>query len=265
MSAFQAVAVTRLYRIIADQIAGRIRAGDFLPGARIPAERELAEQLQVSRASIREALIALEIEGYVEVRVGTGVFVAQPKDQDFLPATRHKPPTTQRDMEVTHDIGPFDLLAARLLIEPECAALTAQQGTALQLDQIKAAFQAMSFTDSPSMHDRNFHSAIAAACGNAALAASVAHLWNMSEASSLFSRLEDYFVTAKVWETAHAEHSRILEAILDRDPIRARHAMHAHIVGILARLREDFGRDDSVLTDLGVGTLTDRLLHGSRP
>ena len=61
--------------MIADQIVGRIRAGDFPRGSRLPSERELAEQLQVSRASIREALIALEIEGYVEVRVGSGVFV----------------------------------------------------------------------------------------------------------------------------------------------------------------------------------------------
>lgn len=253
MSAFQAVAVTRLYRIIADQIAGRIRAGDFLPGARIPAERELAEQLQVSRASIREALIALEIEGYVEVRVGTGVFVSQLQDQERRKATRPKVPSTQRRMEVTRDVGPFDLLEARLLIEPECAALAAQQGTTAQLEQIKIAFQAMSFTDSPSTHDRNFHSAIAAACGNAALAASVAHLWDMSEASALFSRLEDYFVTAKVWEAASAEHSKILDAVLDRDPIRARHAMNGHLMSILARLREDFGSDDSVLTDSATG------------
>jgi len=75
MSSFHPVSVTRLYRMIADQIASRIRAEDFRPGERLPSERELAEQLQVSRPSIREALIALEIEGYVEVRVGTGVFV----------------------------------------------------------------------------------------------------------------------------------------------------------------------------------------------
>ena len=80
MNTFQAVAVTRLYRMIADQIAGRIRAGDFPRGGRRPSERELAEQLQVSRASIREALIALEIEGYVEVRVGTGVFVTATRE-----------------------------------------------------------------------------------------------------------------------------------------------------------------------------------------
>ena len=56
--------------------------------------------------------------------------------------------------------------------------------------------------------------------------------------------MQDYFVNTKVWEVAHAEHQRILTAILARDPIRARHAIHVHLIGILARLREDFGDDD---------------------
>lgn len=238
MNTFQAVAVTRLYRMIADQIAGRIRAGDFPRGGRLPSERELAEQLQVSRASIREALIALEIEGYVEVRVGTGVFVTASRESAALPAMAGQA-ATQQD-----DIGPFDLLEARMLIEPECAALAAQQGSAAQLAAIRGAHEAMSLTDAPGWHDREFHGAIAAACGNAALAASVAHLWNLSLASPVFSRMQDYFVNTKVWAVAHAEHQRILTAILARDPIRARHAMHAHLIGILARLREDFGDDD---------------------
>ncbi|WP_445658632.1 FadR/GntR family transcriptional regulator [Achromobacter sp. NCFB-sbj8-Ac1-l] len=229
MNTFQAVAVTRLYRMIADQIAGRIRAGDFPHGGRLPSERELAEQLQVSRASIREALIALEIEGYVEVRVGSGVFVTASRD-DAAPAS---PPQDE--------IGPFDLLEARMLIEPECAALAAQQGTEAQLAAIRKAHEGMSLTDTPGLHDREFHRAIAAACGNAALASSVAHLWDLSLASPVFSRMQDYFVNTKVWAVAHAEHQRILTAILARDPIRARHAMHAHLIGILARLREDFG------------------------
>ena len=85
--------------MIADQIAGRIRAGDFPRGSRLPSERELAEQLQVSRASIREALIALEIEGYVEVRVGSGVFVtaregAAPPAPAPPPAPRTSAPST---------------------------------------------------------------------------------------------------------------------------------------------------------------------------
>lgn len=237
MSTFQAVAVTRLYRMIADQIAGRIRAGDFPRGRRLPSERDLAEQLQVSRASIREALIALEIEGYVEVRVGTGVFVADKEGLGMMPAAGPNATPAQN----AEDIGPFDLLEARLLIEPECAGMAAQHATAAQLAAIRDAHEGMSLTDSPGRHDREFHGAIAAACGNAALAAAVAHLWNLTQSSSVYRRMQDYFVDAKVWAVAHAEHQRILTAIVARDPIRARHAMHAHLLGILARLREDFG------------------------
>lgn len=237
MSTFQAVAVTRLYRMIADQIAGRIRAGDFPRGRRLPSERDLAEQLQVSRASIREALIALEIEGYVEVRVGTGVFVAD-KEGAGMAAAAGTTPSAPPGID---DIGPFDLLEARLIIEPECAGMAAQHATAAQLAAILDAHDGMSLTDSPGRHDREFHGAIAAACGNAALAAAVAHLWNLTQSSSVYRRMQDYFVDAKVWAVAHAEHQRILTAIVARDPIRARHAMHAHLLGILARLREDFG------------------------
>ncbi|KXA75972.1 FadR/GntR family transcriptional regulator, partial [Bordetella pseudohinzii] len=226
----------RLYRMIADQIASRIRAGDFAAGGRLPAERDLAEQLQVSRASVREALIALEIEGYVEVRVGTGVFVCAPREDGQYGSAQSASHGAERT-----DIGPFDLLDTRLLLEPECAALAAQKASAAQIAAIRAAHEAMSLTESPSLHDQAFHGAIAAACGNAALAAAISHIWHLSTISPVFSRLETHFVTTRVWSAARDEHERILEAITERDPIRARHAMHDHLVGILARLREDFG------------------------
>ncbi|MGV2862450.1 FadR/GntR family transcriptional regulator [Achromobacter sp. AGC39] len=247
MNSLQAVAPTRLYRMIADQIAARIKAGHFPVGGRLPAERELAEQLQVSRASVREALIALEIEGYVDVRVGTGVFVCAPREDGQYHDARDTatPPaaaadSAQGNVEAT-DIGPFDLLETRLLIEPECAALAAQKASPAQIAAIRAAHDGMSLTESPSVHDRAFHSAIGAACGNAALAAAISHIWHLSTLSPVFHRLEEHFVTTKVWIEAQKEHERILAAIVDRDPIRARHAMHDHLVGILARLREDFG------------------------
>ena len=68
----------RLYRQIAGQIAALIDNGEFPAGSRLPAERELATLLGVSRTSVREAIISLEIAGRVEVRVGTGIFVAEP-------------------------------------------------------------------------------------------------------------------------------------------------------------------------------------------
>jgi len=68
---FQSIEPRRLYRQIADQIRTLVKSGEYPPGSRLPPERDLAKQLGVSRPSVREALIALEVEGYVEVRVGS--------------------------------------------------------------------------------------------------------------------------------------------------------------------------------------------------
>src|SRR5664279_2517815 len=72
---FQSIEPRRLYRQIADQIRTLIRSGEFPAGARLPPERDLAKQLGVSRPSVREALIALEVEGLVEVRIGSGIYI----------------------------------------------------------------------------------------------------------------------------------------------------------------------------------------------
>lgn len=238
MIPLQAVSAPRLYRIIAGQIAGRIRAGEFAAGERLPSERDLAEHLQVSRASVREALIALELEGYVDVRVGTGVFVMHAQ-----PSERPDPKPVQPSSDMGgNDIGPFDLLETRLLLEPECAALAAQVALPAQIAAIEAAHRAMNTVDEPGRHDRAFHLAIAASCGNAALASAIAHLWSLSQVSPVYSRMEAHFVNQHIWEQARLEHEQILDAIAERDAGRARHAMHDHLVGILARLRADFGR-----------------------
>jgi len=236
MSSFHPVSVTRLYRMIADQIAGRIRIGDFLPGERLPSERELAEQLEVSRPSIREALIALEIEGYVEVRVGTGVFVAQPKQED-------KSGESSEQKVLLSDIGPFDLMAVRILIEPECASLAAQNASEQQIALIEAAANDLRGSVTPRAADRAFHVAIAEASGNMALSNTVLHLMNLRDSSAVLSRLEQHFVTHKVWQLAEVEHDRIFQAIQAGDADAARQAMHLHLVGIRDRLREDFSAD----------------------
>jgi GntR family transcriptional regulator, transcriptional repressor for pyruvate dehydrogenase complex len=75
--AFRVIPPRRLYQEIALQIKAHIESGEFSVGARLPAERELARQLKVSRPSVREALIALEVEGLVEVKTGAGVFVCE--------------------------------------------------------------------------------------------------------------------------------------------------------------------------------------------
>ena len=104
------------YERIADRIAGEIRAGRLAPGERLPGERELARRLEVGRASVREAIGALQLRGVLETRPGAGSYVAA----DALELLG--------DLQPTHDAGPFDVLEARLLLEPGVAALAARRG-----------------------------------------------------------------------------------------------------------------------------------------
>src|SRR5690606_34400365 len=108
----QAVSNRKLYLQIADQIREQISAGAVAPGKQLPSERELAASLGVSRPTLREALIALEVAGLVEVRVGVGAFVRGPQAQgEDLPEQGH---------------SPLEIMAVRRMIEPEAAALAAQ-------------------------------------------------------------------------------------------------------------------------------------------
>lgn len=238
---FEAVPARRLYREIAQRLQEKIEAGVFPLGKRLPAERDLAEQFDVSRSSVREALIALEIQGYVDIRVGSGIYVCS-----LLP--RKTEDSNDPSFDAAADMGPFELLEARLLIEPECAALAAQEANDAQLQHIATLHQAIECADrmgnsnapmGPERYDRLFHCALADACGNAALASACMHLWDLSERSPVFQRLDAHFVTGAVWNAAWSEHHRIVEAILARDAVRAHHAMAYHLHAIMARLRQD--------------------------
>ena len=105
---------TRLYRVVAERIEALIRSENLAAGTRLPPERELATRLGVSRASLREALIALELGGRVEVRGGSGIYIAASE-------------VVQPEIKVAEiGPGPFEVLAARRLIEPEVCAMAAR-------------------------------------------------------------------------------------------------------------------------------------------
>ena len=215
----QAVENRRLYRQIADQIAALIERGEYKVGARLPPERDLAKQLGVSRPSVREALIALEVEGYVEVRVGSGVYVVGPKAEDAA-------------QPLSTDSGPFELIRARWLIEAECAALAAKNATKAQVRAIEEALDAMEAERDKGMMplgaDRQFHLRIAEASGNSALALVVRTLWDQ-RTGPLFLRLEHHFDTPALWTVAIREHRDIVAAIARHDPAAARGAMRRHM------------------------------------
>src|SRR5690348_9956766 len=128
----QTVESSRLYRQIAEQLRGLIAQGEFAAGTRLPAERDLARQLGVSRPSVREALIALEVEGWVEVRIGSGIYVQPPRQRNG--AT--KPAAGGSDDAAGTDWGPLQLMRARELVEAEVAALAARHARRPQIAQI---------------------------------------------------------------------------------------------------------------------------------
>src|SRR3954462_13932785 len=102
---FQAVVSQRLYQQVAQQISDLIRSGELPSGERLPAERDLAKRLGVSRPTIREAMVALEIAKFVEIRTGSGVYVR---------AAATSAPDDPARARFDSGPGPFDLLTARL-------------------------------------------------------------------------------------------------------------------------------------------------------
>ncbi len=216
---FQSIEPRRLYRQIAEQIRGLIRSGEFGIGARLPPERDLARQFGVSRPSVREALIALEVEGLVDVRIGSGIYVR---------ARGEAPDATPAESEA----GPFEVLRARHAIESECAALAAKSATRPQLQAIEAALTEMegemAEAKQPLPGDRLFHLRIAEATGNGSLVHVVRMLWE-ERAGPLFKRLEHHYDTPALWQPALAEHRAVLKAIAAQDCRGARAAMRRHL------------------------------------
>ena len=217
---FHSIEPRRLYRQIADQIRGLIKSGEFPAGSRLPPERDLAKQLGVSRPSVREALIALEVEGLVEVRIGSGIYVLAPGGAGDVPAANEAA------------AGPFELLRARYVIESECAALAAKSAKKAQVAAIESALDEMERERrdgrQPLAGDRLFHMRIAEATGNGALVHVVKLLWD-ERVGPLYQQLEHHYDSPGLWTAAMAEHRSVLKAIAGRDPAGARAAMQRHL------------------------------------
>ncbi|HEX3757051.1 MAG TPA: FadR/GntR family transcriptional regulator [Kofleriaceae bacterium] len=222
------VETRRLYQQIAAQLSALIASGEFAVGQRLPSERELAVQLGVSRPSLREALIALELEGLVEVRVGAGIWVT---------AASARPPTpAQQEGE-----GPFELLRARWLIEGEVAAAAAREATAADLTTIRAALAEMERLEKKhedfSTFDREFHLRVAASTHNGVLQTVVEDLWDRGR-GAMWRLMEQHFRTPALQAATVADHRAIYQALAAHDPREARNAMRAH----LKRVDSEFAR-----------------------
>jgi GntR family uxuAB operon transcriptional repressor len=208
----------RLYQRISNLLIERIRSGHFVSGQPLPSERDLAKQMGVSRSSVREALIVLEISGWVEIRTGNGVFVKQDLPSDA---------ESRRD-----DAGVEELLLAREIIEGEIAALAAKNASDEQLAELAQimADMARETSDNFEFHslDKRFHLLIGAMTGNSVLRDMAEYLWN-KRYSPLFLHFENYYAGRDISVDMANDHQKIVEAISARDVQAARLAMQSHL------------------------------------
>jgi DNA-binding FadR family transcriptional regulator len=219
----------KLYQRIAAALAADIEKNVFAPGSRMPAERDLAEMYKVSRPTIREAMIALEIRGWVEARQGTGLYVT------------HRAHGSAKEEALELDVGAFDVTEARVLFEGEAAALAAHSITEQQIAELEEAIQVLADpkTTRPEKlaADQRFHITIAGATGNAAIRSVIDYLWNMRINSPLcveiFERAEKRGI-----DPVADEHRAIADALKNRDAAAARHAMQTHLRGVVRDLLE---------------------------
>lgn len=233
----EAIEPRRLYRRIADQLRLLIDQGEFPVGSRLPAERELASQLGVSRPTVREALIALEVEGRLKIRVGSGVYVIE---QQPTPAILNS-----ASIE-----GPFEILRARAFVESavaEEAARRAKPADITRLDEVLC--DAQDFVgDEFLMVDRRFHTAIAGILDNGVLVRCVGELFDL-RINPYFELLARHTEDATARLFAHSEHVAIRDAIAAGSPAKARAAMHEHLKRSHQRFARDFGEQPA--TDQG--------------
>jgi GntR family transcriptional regulator, transcriptional repressor for pyruvate dehydrogenase complex len=210
-----------------------INRGTLGPGARLPAERQLARQVGVSRPTVRAGLRTLAALGVVRSRRGSGTYIPD------------GPPTLGAEaltfVAALHNFSGDDFSEARRILEVAAAGLAAERATPEQLatlaDEVAALFASMTQRQVFLVHDITFHRSLAAASGNPILASLVEMV------SALYYERRRATAERAVDRDLHAAadaHRRIYQAVRARDPERARQLMNDHLVEARAyQLRED--------------------------
>ncbi|WP_218354814.1 FadR/GntR family transcriptional regulator [Alteromonas lipotrueiana] len=200
----------RFWRVV-EKLEILIDNGVYPVGTRLPAERELAETYEVSRPTIREAIIALEVLERVEVKTGSGVFVVNAGVAE----------------QPGQAISAFELTQARALVEAEAAALAAATIKSEELGELKQTLEDMTQAELADAADQRFHEIIAQATRNSAMVMTIQNLWKLRRSEPMIvSAYQD--VCSQSIEQRLIEHTSIYEAIAKRDSPGARKAMHNH-------------------------------------
>jgi GntR family hexuronate regulon transcriptional repressor len=216
----------RLYQQVAATIERAIAQGQYQPGQRLASERDLAEDMGVSRPTVRRAVIALEMRGLLESRQGSGIYVRR-RTVAVNGSTREL------------DIGAFDQAEARRLFEGEVAALAATLITDEELAYLESLVVEMNnekaTKEQSELADRQFHTTIARATRNSAIVRVIENTWDLRYKSPLCMQMLDRAREVRR-RPLRDEHQEIIESLRTRDPKAARASMQAHLGGLIENL-----------------------------
>jgi len=218
-----------------DKIRQMIVSGSLRPGDRLPKENDLAAQLGLSRSSLREAVRALSLVRVLEVRQGDGTYVTSLEPDLLLESTRFL-------AHLFSEKTVLELFEVRRLLEPAAAALAAVRMDEAALALVRQELERMIAAETVEElveADAAFHAVIARASGNAVL-------------KSLLDTLSTRTMRTRIWrgwkdedtlQTSRADHSRIYDALVRRDPELARTMAAAHVANVELWLRRNLAVD----------------------
>ena len=217
----------KIYEQIVDQIGQLVAEGHLKPGDRLPSERELVERFQVSRASIREAISALEMMGLIEVRSGEGTYIRQVNIDSVV-----APLAWMLFIEKDTDL---ELYEARKILEVQAAGLAAERAEEDEINEMFEALEVMRMDLQKQRlgedADHNFHYAIARATHNKILFRLMNTISDTMRKTLKTSRSKLY-EDKNTPEKLYKEHYFLYEAIKNHDVERAQKLMLDHLVGV---------------------------------
>jgi GntR family transcriptional repressor for pyruvate dehydrogenase complex len=242
---------TRIADVIAAQLEARILEGSLKPGDRLPAERELAAELGVSRPPLREAIQKLVFKGLLVTRHGVGTTVTDQLEASFV--------DSWQALLGTHPGLQTDMLEFRHMLEGHAAQLAAERATEADVERLDAAFAALDATyerdDLSSNIDKDvaFHQAIAEATHNALIGHLTSSLMRVIH-DHVSGNLVHIHARPQQWGQIRLQHRAIWEAIRAQDSAAAAAAAHSHIDFVRLSMAETAraeGRLVSALRRLG--------------
>lgn len=225
----------RPYQLLGNQLKELIIAGQYTVGSKLMSEREIATKFEVNRSLVREALIMLELEGLIEIKKGSGIYIKSI-------------PTQHHDVVEENDYGPFEVLQARQVIESTIAACAAVYATKQDILEMKAilAFERenLAVTESSEECDYKFHTVIARASQNGMLLEILQNLWNTRVNSPMWNKLHEHIEDMSFRKKWLDDHEQILKALQKKDPELARKEMWTHLENVKQKLMELSDFDD---------------------